>query len=401
MRILYLVNVYPAVSHSFVRREILALEAAGLEVRRVSIRPFSPKQVDAADAAEAERTQVILGKGMLGLLPALARELIRPHRLLPAVMEAFRAGMRTEAGPLKSLVYLLEAAKLRQICAARGIDHVHAHFGTNPAEIARLCRRLGGPSFSFTIHGPDELDRVTGFDLPTKIREAAFTAAISEFGRSQLRRFVPQSLWSRIKVVHCGLDGVFFDRPRTPVPDTDQVLFLGRLAPQKDPLLLVEAAAVLRDRGRRLRVHFAGSGDLEPELRRRIGELKMDDDFCFLGSVDQATAAAELESARALVLPSSAEGLPVVIMEAMSLGRPVVSTYVNGIPELVRNGREGWLSPCGDVERLAESLEALLDASPEQLEEIGDSCAARVRQRHDIRISADKLARHFRAAVAD
>jgi len=173
------------------------------------------------------------------------------------------------------------------------------------------------------------------------------------------------------------------------------------LAPQKDPLLLVEAAAVLRDRGRRLRVHFAGSGDLEPELRRRIGELKMDDDFCFLGSVDQATAAAELESARALVLPSSAEGLPVVIMEAMSLGRPVVSTYVNGIPELVRNGREGWLSPCGDVERLAESLEALLDASPEQLEEIGESCAARVRQRHDIRVSADKLARHFRAAVAD
>jgi glycosyltransferase involved in cell wall biosynthesis len=384
-----------------VRREILALESAGLTIFRVSIRQFAPEQVDAADSAEAQRTEVILKRGLLSLLPSFARELLRPHRLLPAILEAIRAGMRTEAGALKSLVYLIEAAKLRQICVARGVDHIHAHFGTNPAEIARLCRRLGGPSFSFTIHGPDELDRVTGFDLPTKIREASFTAAISEFGRSQLRRFVPQSLWSRITVVHCGLDGVFFDRQRTPVPDTDQVLFLGRLAPQKDPLLLVEAAAVLRNRGRRLRVRFAGSGDLEPAIRRRISELKMDDDFCFLGSVDQATAAAELESARALVLPSSAEGLPVVIMEAMSLGRPVVSTYVNGIPELVRTGREGWLSPCGDVERLADSLEALLDASPEQLEEIGDSCYARVRKRHDIRVSAEKLARRFRAAIAD
>jgi glycosyltransferase involved in cell wall biosynthesis len=397
VRVLYLINAYPRVSHTFIRREIQALETIGIEIIRVSCRPLTGiRLVDAADVAEAQKTRVLLQRGALGLLPDVCRALLlRPLRSARALAETLRLSRQSEAGLLRHFGYLAEACAVARIAAQTGAGHVHAHFGTNPPVIALLAERLGAPGFSFTVHGPEEFDRARGLKLTEKIAAARFTVAISSFGRAQLRRFAKQTDHDRIHVVHCGLDAEFLERPGAIARGGRTLLFVGRLCAQKEPLLLVDAAARLAAEGVDFHLRVAGTGELEAELRQRIQKAGLGEHITLLGPLDGAGVQRELEACRALVLPSSAEGLPVVLMEALACQRPVVTTFVAGIPELVRDGREGWLCPAGDVEALAQALKAALNSTPEELQRLGYAGALRVRRRHDVRESARRLVELF------
>jgi colanic acid/amylovoran biosynthesis glycosyltransferase len=391
--IAYVLPTYPMPSQTFIRREIAALEARGWTVHRFAMRRFDRELAEPADRAEQGRTEYILDAGKV----ALARDLIgeapgRPRRWLSAMSAALRMGSRSEKGVARHLIYLAEAARLRRRLAECGARHLHAHFGTNAAAVAMLCRLLGGPPYSLTIHGPEEFDAPGPLSLGEKARHAAFVVAISHFTRSQLCRWCSTDDWDKIRVVRCGLDAVFLGSGGVPVPDRPRLVTVGRLAEQKGQLLLVEAASRLAERCPDFELVIVGDGPLRGELERAIARHGLRDRVRITGFLDNRAVRRELEAARALVLPSFAEGLPVVIMEAMALGRPVIATTIAGIPELVEPGRTGWLVPAGAVEPLVEAMAEALAADPAELDRMGRAGAALAAERHDADAEAAKLA---------
>jgi glycosyltransferase involved in cell wall biosynthesis len=380
-------------SQTFVRREIAALEARGWTVHRFAMRRFGKELAEPADRAEEERTEYILEGGASRLLRAVLAEAAgRPRRWLAALSTAVGLGRRSEKGLVRHLAYFAEACDLRRRLAVRGVGHLHSHFGTNAAAVAMLCRLLGGPAYSVTIHGPEEFDAPGPLALRQKVGHAAFAVAISHFTRSQLCRWCATADWARIHVVRCGLDEVFLGRTGDPVPARTRLVNVGRLAEQKGQLLLVEAAAALRDRGHDFELVIVGDGPLREDLEALIDRLGLGDRVRITGFLDNRAVRRELEAARALVLPSFAEGLPVVIMEALALGRPVIATYIAGIPELVESGRNGWLIPAGAVKPLVEAMAEALAAAPEDLDRMGRAGAARAAEQHDAAAEAGKLA---------
>lgn len=395
-KIAYFINQYPKVSHSFIRREIAAVEEQGFAVQRIALRGWDAEIVDDDDRADRERTQYVLRRGMGGLLAPLARRLLaHPGRFFTALALACKMAARGERSLPYHLVYLAEAAQVVEWTSAFGAQHIHAHFGTNSTEIVMLAQALGGPSYSFTVHGPEEFDKPQALGLDEKIRRSAFTVAITSFCQSQLYRWVEQSAWSKIEIVHCGLDRGFYADAPAQASSAPRLVCVGRLCEQKGQLLLVEAAAQLHRKGIAFELVLAGDGEMRAQIEARIRRHGLQDKIRITGWISSRQVREELLAARALVLPSFAEGLPVVIMEAMALRRPVLTTYVAGIPELVLQGENGWLFPAGDLERLTASMEQCLAASPQQLEHMGAAAQARAVERHSIGTEAAKLARLF------
>lgn len=398
MRIAYLVNQYPKISHTFVRREIAALLAEGIQIFRYSIRSSPEPLVDPRDQAEALETQVLLGDSKMRVLTALVTTaLARPLRFYCALRTTIRLARRSDRGVFRHLAYLAEACLLSRLLARQAIRHVHAHFGTNSATVAMLTHELGNISFSFTAHGPEEFDKAEQWSLGEKIEKAAFVVGVSHFGRSQLYRQCEHRLWGKIHVVHCGVDGDHLDRDTSPIPHAGKLVSVGRLSEQKGQLLLVEALGQLRRQGLRVELDFVGDGELRSQLERAIAEQGLSDSVKITGWADGETVRHILDACSAFVLPSFAEGLPVVIMEAMARGRPVLSTYVAGIPELVQPGQNGWLVAAGSADELANAVREVVTTPLEVLAEMGRNGRARVAAQHDIRRIGRRLATLMRS----
>jgi glycosyltransferase involved in cell wall biosynthesis len=293
------------------------------------------------------------------------------------------------------LVYLAEACRIVLWLRREGAAHVHAHFGTNSAEVAMLANRLGGPRWSFTVHGPEEFDKAPSIGLAGKIRRAEFVVAVSSYGRSQLYRLVEHALWPKVHVVHCGLDAAFMAAVNVPSLPR-RLVCVGRLCEQKGQVLLIEAAHRLAADGTDFELVLAGDGELRADIEALIRRYKLQDRVRITGWISGARVREEILAARALVLPSFAEGLPVVLMEAMALQRPVISTYVAGTPELVIPGEHGWLVPAGDVDALTQAVRACLDAPADVLRRMGEAAHQRVLERHDVNRETAKLAALFR-----
>ena len=246
MKIAYVLNTYPEGSHSFIRREIGALERLGHDVLRLAMRRPLRAPSDPQDISEAQRTGYILEAGAVRLGWAALRGMVRafgPSR--QSIALAVRVGRGSDTGVIKHLIYLAEAFAVARRCQQAGVDHIHAHFGTNAATIAMLAGAISGIPYSFTVHGPEEFDRPEALALGEKITRSAFTVAISQFGRSQLYRWVSSEQWSKIKVVHCGIDPAkFAEGALQPLPGGSlQLVSIGRFAEQKGQVLLLEAIA--------------------------------------------------------------------------------------------------------------------------------------------------------------
>lgn len=397
LRIAYFVNHYPKVSHSFIRREILALERHGFEVTRLALRGWNDVLPDEIDAHEQKRTHYVLRDGVRGLLWPVLKTLLRAPLRFFAVLAMAADMSRDSERPLPyHLIYVAEACRLLSWLAQYRVSRLHAHFGTNSAEVAMLAHALGGPPYSFTVHGPDEFMRPMG--LQEKISRSAFVIAISNFGRSQLYLRSRYGDWPKIKIVHCGLEESFYNVDSCATSAPQRLVCVGRLCEAKGQLLLIEATARLARKGIRFELVLAGDGPMRSEIDRLVQKHDLADQVRITGWIGSDEVRNEILAARALVLPSFAEGLPVVIMEAMALRRPVLSTYVAGIPELVRDGKEGWLFPAGSLEELASAMEDCLSRPPAELRKLGDAAHDRVLARHSIEIGAGKLAELFRAA---
>jgi glycosyltransferase involved in cell wall biosynthesis len=397
MKIAYLISQYPKVSHSFIRREILALEKLGFDVQRVAIRGWSDTLVDKDDIRERDRTSYVLKKGFSSLAFGTAcMALVHPVAFTKAFNLALKLGRRADKPWPFHLIYLAEACQIVPWLHDFGAAHLHAHFGTNPAEVAMLANALGGPPYSFTVHGPEEFDKPEFLHLNEKIERSAFVVAISSFGRSQLFRWIGHLNWEKVKVVHCGLELAFHTVPVLPIPTAPRLVCVGRLCEQKGQLLLLAAVSRVVNAGGSIELVLAGDGEMREEIEALIDQYQLRSHVRITGWISSDQVRSEILNAKALVLPSFAEGLPVVIMEAMALRRPVLTTYVAGIPELVVTGETGWLFAAGDVDALTETLERVL-ATPEMvLEEMGEAGRQRVLERHSVDVEAGKLAQLFR-----
>lgn len=402
-QVAYLVNQYPKTSHAWMRREIEAMAAAGVEVQRISVRRVNEPLVDPGDQAEAEKTRVLLDGGALQAAPrllfaTLLCALTRPLHFLKTLALASSIGKRHPKGWLFQFVYFAEACLFLRMIAGTGANHVHAHFGTNSATVAMFAKSLGGPGYSFTFHGPEIFEHLSHRGLREKLHRADFAVAISHHGRSALKRWSDPDHWSKLHLIHCGVDERFLDEPFTAPPDNSRLVCVARLSPVKGHVVLLEAVARLVAEGLDPRLAFVGGGDFEERVRSEAQRLDVAERIEWLGWMSGEEVKREIQASKAMVLPSFDEGLPVVFMESLALARPVISTYIAGIPELVETGSTGWVVPAGSVEHLTDALRACLTADNAELARLGRTGQERVRAEHDARIEAGKLAQLFKSS---
>lgn len=400
VKIAYLLNSYPITSTTFIRREIEALVADGVEVVRFAARPWDGRLVDPLDLEEQKRTHYLLAGNLPRLVLAFAKEaLTNPLGLARAFATAFRLWRNARAGFARHSAYLLQAVYFKQQARAAQVRHVHAHFATNATSIALLSHVLGGPGYSFTSHGPDEFENSDRLSFDLKMTHARFIAAISSFCRVQLIRASRWAHWDKIETVHCGLAIPDFPDASASNPANQVLVNIARFNSQKGLLLIPAALAAVKDEFPGVKVVLIGDGEERASLEAEIARHGVADMIELRGWQSNVEVRKALVEARALLLPSFAEGLPVVIMEAFALGRPVISTYIAGIPELV-DASCGWLAPAGDVPALAAAMRAALAASPERLAAMGAEARRRGVEQHDVATSARQLKGLFAKAAS-
>lgn len=409
IRLGYLTGRYPAVSHAFIMREVAALRDLGLPVVGLTVHRTPPAALlTEDDRAEDARTFAILPLGPVGVLAAHAEAFLRrPGRYVSTLVAALRGGRPGLRGRLWQAFYFTEALALWRHCRRAGIRHLHAQFSAPGPDIAMLlCRFANDPgrgrfTWSMAIHGPVEFYDIEGYRLPEKAADAMFVTCIGDFARSQLMAFLPPDVWPRLHVVRCGVDpAVYREAPPPPAePDVDlRILTVGRLVPFKGHALLLDAIAALRADGLRVRAEFVGDGPERAALEARARRLGIEDLVLFAGPVGQDRIREHYAACDVFCLPSFAEGIPVVLMEAMATGRPVVSTRIMGIPELVQDGRSGLLVPPARADEIARALRTLA-CDGELRAAMAREGRARVLEEFDVRQSAQRLADLMTAAV--
>jgi glycosyltransferase involved in cell wall biosynthesis len=393
-RLAYLTGEYPRASDTFIQREVAALRALGHAVETCSIRTTGAEHlVGAEQRAEHAGTFKVLAacRDPRRLLRAHLRWLRRPGRYLRALALAWRTAPKGLRGRLYNLIYFAEAGVLADHLAAQGVEHLHNHIAKASCTVAMLASALSGIPYSFTIHGPDIFFEPLHWRIDEKAARARFVACISQFCRSQLMCFTAPAHWPRLHIVHCGVDPA---RYRSATHQGQQLLFVGRLAAVKGVPLLLEAMAALAPRFPALRLSLIGDGPERAALEAQARALGLAERVAFHGYRSQTEVAEALPEADVFVLPSFAEGLPVVLMEALAAQVPVVTTQIAGVPELVQEGVSGRLVPPGDAAALAEAIAALL-ADPEARRRMGAAGRARVQEEFDMRREAARLSSLF------
>jgi glycosyltransferase involved in cell wall biosynthesis len=387
----YLTGEYPRATDTFIQREVAALRAMGADVRTCTIRPTDPAHhVGPEQRAEAAAT--------FAVQPAAKKPgtLLKSHwaclRHAPlAWLKALWLGLRTPQpglrGFLWQLFYIAEAGVLAAHLRREGAFHLHNHFGNSSCSVAMIAAAMADVPYSYTLHGPMELFDPMGWRIDQKIGRASFVACISHFARSQGMLFSDPAHWHRMHVVHCGVDPALYDAPPRPPGAAPVLLFVGRLAAIKGLGLLLEAVAALRLRHPQLRLVLVGDGPDRARLEARAAKPDLAGAITFTGYRAQAEVARDLAACDVFVLPSFAEGVPVVLMEAMATRRPVVATRVAGVAELVEDGVSGHLVPPGDVTALTQAIEALLD-DPTGRARMGEAGRHRVEAEFDARREA-------------
>jgi glycosyltransferase involved in cell wall biosynthesis len=405
MRIGYLCNLYPGISSTFITREVVALRERGVQVDTLSIRTASgPHLLAPLHRAEAATTFNVLparpGRLVGSHLRALAAA---PLRYLGALATAVRMSRPGAKGLLWGLFYFAEAGIVWDECRRRGLRHLHVHFGNVACDVALLVTCLGRRgddrtprTFSFTVHGPTEFFELSENRLQEKARRAAMVVCISNFARSQLMSVTDYDEWDKLRIVHCGIDpGVFAPVARERREGEPlRILCVGRLVAVKGQAILLDAIAELRARGVDGHLTLVGDGPSRRALERQVATLGLGERVTFAGPVGDDQMPGFYARADVFCLPTFAEGLPIVLMEAMATELPVVTTPVAGIPELVEDRVTGRLVPPSDAGQLADALEELA-SDPELSRRLGAAGRARVLEEFDIRDAAAELERAF------
>jgi colanic acid/amylovoran biosynthesis glycosyltransferase len=359
LRLAYLTGQYPRATDTFIQREVMALRALGHHVQTFSVRkPPQSENVGAETASERETTIYLLPPS--GLFRSHLFQLFSaPRRYLSALMLAAANCPPGLRATMRQIAYFAEAAMLAKLMKQHSLSHLHNHFADSSCSVAAIAAEMGGFTFSFTIHGPGVFYEPKLWWIGEKARRALFVNCISYFCRSQAMVFTPMDYWEKLRVVHCGVEPELFEVKKH-VGNGHRLLFVGRLVAAKGLPILLEAVAQVED----AILEIAGDGPDRKRLEEKVRSLGISHRVMFLGYQSQAQVRARLKQTDVFVLSSFAEGIPVVLMEAMAAGVPVVATRIAGIPELVRDEENGLLISPGDSDAASAAIRRLLqDAS--------------------------------------
>ena len=391
MRLGYLLSEHPTPGHIFMQREIARLPQYGIDPQVVAIsKPRIPAGLATPEQTIASSTFYVKHAGLRAMVAAHARSVSRgPLRYLRGLGYALRLGDWHPRRTAAALWYFVEAVVAGDWFTRRGIGHVHVHFSST---VALLMTRLFPLSISITFHGPDEFESPVAFHLAKKVEASRFVVAISHFAASQIRRYTPATVWDRIEVVPLGVE-VSRIQPRAPRRDARpfRLLCAGRLAPVKGHRVLFDALARLVMQHPDLVLHVAGDGAERASLEAYARASGLGGHVIFEGLLDQVRLQRLYEQTDLFVLPTFAEGIPVVLMEAMAMEVPCVSTWVTGVPELIADGTNGLLTPPGDAAALAAAIDRLI-GNPALRERLGQQGRLRVLERYDIDVNVRQLA---------
>jgi colanic acid/amylovoran biosynthesis glycosyltransferase len=395
VRMAYLVSRYPAVSHTFILREVVALRALGFSICVASIN--EPVALTEEERDEAARTYYVKREGaaraVLAQLTFLARSPIAYLRALGFTLRLARTDLRAL---LYHLFYFVEAVLVARWMDQQALKHLHVHFATPAASVALIVTHLRPVTMSITVHGPDEFYDVSGYQLREKIAGAKFLLAIGSFARSQLMRLSSPESWERFDVVPLGVNPARFSPRPDPGDEAPfEILCVGRLVATKGQHVLLAAAARLQAEGRNILVRLIGDGPDRASLERDAQRRGLGHCVRFEGAVSQERIVDFYRQAGIFALPSFAEGIPVVLMEAMAMEIPCVTTFVNGIPELIRDTSDGLLVPPSDDAALAAAIARLMDDRTLR-RRLGASARLRVVERYNLAPNAERLADTFR-----
>ncbi len=396
-KIAYLTNPYPAISHTFIFREIEALRQEGFEIVTASIhRAPDIDKMSKEEQLEARNTYVLRETTLAVRLRALLDTV--SHSPLGFIRMSIKALSFTKNGKsslVKCLCYFAEAILLIPWLRRQKISHIHEHFGNPTALVALLCKTYGGFSYSLSLHGPDIFYQVDSAHLNEKVSSATFVRCISNYCKSQILRVLEYSKWSRQEIVRCGVDPKVFRPVRNNRNGKRTLICVGRLCPAKGQHILIESCAALGRKGMDFKLVLVGDGPDRKSLEKLVIKLGIEQFVTFTGALGQEEVQKRYKEADIFVLPSFAEGIPVVLMEAMAMGLPVVSTRITGIPELIDDEVNGLLATPGDAAELSRMLTRLID-NPKLGKKLGIAGRKKIIAKYDQRENSKKLANLFR-----
>ncbi|MBX2811754.1 MAG: glycosyltransferase family 4 protein [Myxococcales bacterium] len=386
MKIAYLTSQYARAADTFIRREVRGLREMGHEVHTFSARR-APGQDISEEVKQEQANTLYLTEQPVPKLAWSTIKMIsrRPSRFAKAAKTVFTMGSPGVKNRVWQLAYLMEASLMAEELESRGVEHIHNHIAQASATVALLASELSGIPYSLTVHGPHIFFEPKTQNLGLKVSKSAFTACITQFCKSQVKIFTPHEHWSKLAIVHCGLDETFLGAPPTPVPNKPQVLTIGRLSEEKGQLDLVEVIADLKNEGVAIELVVVGDGPMRGSMEALAKSLGVENHIHFKGWKSSEEVRNIIEASRIMLHPSFAEGLPVVIMEALALGRPVIASRIAGIPELVVDKESGWIVTPGDKDDTRRALREAMQMSSEQLSSMGLAGRRRVEEHHDNR----------------
>lgn len=398
VRMAYLVSTYPAVSHTFILREVRRLRGANFEIHTSSINlpDCSAKGMTLEEQEEAAETFYIKREGIRGAAIAHMSVLRKsPKAYFAGLWFALKLAGTDLQRLTFAVFYFVEAVILGRWMESRGLTHLHVHFANAASTVGLIASRTFPIGFSLTVHGPDEFYDASGLRLAEKIAGASFVCCIGQFARSQLMKLSPPSQWDKLEIGPLGVDPQRFSPRRfRSSPSRFEILCVGRLVPSKGQLVLIAAIERLVKTTPNLRLRLVGDGPERESLERAIAAANLGSYVVLEGSVNQDRIQEFYRQADIFVLASFAEGIPVVLMEAMAMEIPCVSTFVAGIPELIRNETDGILVPPSDDLALATAIKRLIEDSALR-HRLGVAARRRVMEKYDLDRSVTHLAEIF------
>jgi colanic acid/amylovoran biosynthesis glycosyltransferase len=411
MEIGFLASCYPRAVDTAVRNEVLGLRDRGHNVHTFSIRRADASQLVSELHHREHDSTTYIASDHLYETPRSAWRLLRraPGRFLRALSLARRTRPPGIRGLALQSAYFMEACYLADEMLGRGVQHLHNHIGENSASVAMLASALSGIPYSLTIHGPYIFRAPERWALGEKIVRSTFTVAITSFTRSQCMMFVPASEWHRLHIVRCGPDIALLKAvPPARPADTDgggrrhprRLIWVGRICEEKGVPVLLEASERLAAEGLDFELVMVGEGPLRAMAEAQIRARGLVDRITITGWMNGDEVQEQIALSHVMVLPSFAEGLPAVIMEAMAFERPAISTYIAGIPELIEPGQNGWLVPAGSVDALFEAMREAVQAPESELDRLGRASREAVLRLHDTSAEVGKLEALIHASVS-
>lgn len=398
IRIAYLVSEYPGISHTFILREVRRLRALNFDIRVASINdPDRP----ASDMAREERTELattfyVKRAGLRAFAGVHLKALLdRPSAYFKGLCFAIRLGGGDLGRIAFAICYFVEAVMIGQWMEAEHMDHLHVHFATAASTVGLIASHIFPIGFSFTVHGPDEFYEVTKYRMAEKIAGASFVVCIGYFARSQMMKLSPFCHWNKFEIAPLGVDPEVFKPDRTEhLKERFEILSVGRLVSAKGQQILVAAVDLLVKRGLHIHLRIIGDGPDRKSLECEVARRGLEGQITFEGAINQDQIRDLYSAADVFVLASFAEGIPVVLMEAMAMEIACISTAIAGIPELIRNGIDGLLVEASDERGLAAAIDSL-SSDFTMRHRLGAAGRCRVLEKFNLNYNVARLAQIF------